>query len=183
MSLTFSVCIGDWQGVLAVLWGGGREAGQFDRVSTQQRTNLVVGELCVQECLRGPRESFGGERVSRLAEVGSEDGVFHPDVTDPVDEMLYRPRAEGGVWVEQGDGVLDVHPTAGEPSAQFAVCGDDEELKIGCEAGVGQGWFEAFGLDAFIGMSTFGASAPGKDAFAHFGITAEAIVETAKALL
>jgi transketolase len=66
---------------------------------------------------------------------------------------------------------------------QDAVCGDDEELKLGVEAAVGQGWFEAFGLDAFIGMSTFGASAPAKDAYAHFGITAEAIVETAKALL
>ena len=66
---------------------------------------------------------------------------------------------------------------------QDAVCGDDEEIKIGVEAAVGQGWFEAFGLDAFVGMSTFGASAPAKDAYAHFGITAEAVVETAKALL
>jgi transketolase len=66
---------------------------------------------------------------------------------------------------------------------QDAVCGDDEELKIGVEAAVGQGWFEAFGLDAFIGMSTFGASAPAKDVYAHFGITAQAIVETAKDLL
>jgi transketolase len=66
---------------------------------------------------------------------------------------------------------------------QDGVCGDDDELKIGVEAGVGQGWFEAFGLDAFVGMSTFGTSAPAKDAYAHFGITAEAIVETAKALL
>ncbi len=66
---------------------------------------------------------------------------------------------------------------------QDAVCGDDDELRIGVEAAVGQGWFEAFGLDAFIGMSTFGTSSPAKDAYAHFGITAEAIVETAKALL
>ena len=66
---------------------------------------------------------------------------------------------------------------------QDAVCGDDEELKLGCEAAIGQGWFEAFGLDAFIGMSSFGTSAPAKDAYAHFGITAESIVETAKALL
>ena len=65
----------------------------------------------------------------------------------------------------------------------LAVCGDDEEIKIGCEAAVGQGWFEAFGLDAFVGMSSFGTSAPAKDAYAHFGITAEAIVETARALL
>ena len=66
---------------------------------------------------------------------------------------------------------------------QDAVCGDDDEVKIGCEAAVGQGWFEAFGLDAFVGMSEFGTSAPAKDAYAHFGITAEAIAETAKLLL
>jgi transketolase len=66
---------------------------------------------------------------------------------------------------------------------QDAVCGDEDELKIGVEAGVAQGWFEAFGLDAFIGMTTFGASAPGKDVYNHFGITAEAIVETVEALL
>jgi transketolase len=66
---------------------------------------------------------------------------------------------------------------------QNAVCGDDEELKIGCEAAIGQGWFEAFGLDAFVGMSSFGTSAPAKDAYKHFGITAEALVETAKELL
>ncbi|HYD87742.1 MAG TPA: transketolase [Vitreimonas sp.] len=66
---------------------------------------------------------------------------------------------------------------------QDGVCGDDDELKIGVEAAVGQGWFEAFGLDAFVGMSTFGTSAPAKDVYAHFGITAEAVVETAKALL
>ena len=68
-------------------------------------------------------------------------------------------------------------------SYQDLVVGGDDEVKIGVEAGVGQGWFEAFGLDAFIGMSTFGASAPAKDAYTHFGITAEAIAETAKALL
>jgi transketolase len=66
---------------------------------------------------------------------------------------------------------------------QDAVCGDDEELKIGCEAAIGQGWFEAFGLDAFVGMSSFGTSAPAKDAYKHFGITAEALVEAAKELL
>ncbi|MBX9747640.1 MAG: transketolase [Hyphomonadaceae bacterium] len=66
---------------------------------------------------------------------------------------------------------------------QDAVCGDDDEVKLGCEAAIGQGWFEAFGLDAFIGMSTFGTSAPAKDAYAHFGITAEALVEAAKDLL
>jgi len=66
---------------------------------------------------------------------------------------------------------------------QDAVCGDDDELKIGVEAAIGQGWFEAFGLDVFVGMSTFGTSAPAKDAYAHFGITPESVVEAAKSLL
>jgi transketolase len=70
-----------------------------------------------------------------------------------------------------------------DESYQDRICGDEDELKIGCEAAVGQGWFEAFGLDAFIGMSTFGTSAPAKSAYAHFGITAAVIVETAKDLL
>ncbi len=72
---------------------------------------------------------------------------------------------------------------AQDDAYQDSICGDDEELKIGVEAAIGQGWFEAFGLDAFIGMSSFGASAPAKDLYAHFGITPEAIVEAAKALL
>ena len=66
---------------------------------------------------------------------------------------------------------------------QDTICGDDEEVRIGIEAGVGQGWMEAFGLHAFIGMTGFGASAPAKDLYEHFGITAEAVVDVAKDLL
>lgn len=66
---------------------------------------------------------------------------------------------------------------------QDEVCGPDDELKIGVEAAIGQGWFEAFGLDAFIGMNEFGASGPAKDVYAHFGITAEAVVEAVKSML
>ena len=72
---------------------------------------------------------------------------------------------------------------AQDEAYQDSVCGNDEEVKIGIEAAIGQGWFEAFGLDAFVGMSGYGASAPAKDVYAHFGITADALVETAKALL
>jgi transketolase len=32
----------------------------------------------------------------------------------------------------------------------------------------------------FVGMSSFGASAPGKDLYKHFGITAEAVVAAAE---
>jgi transketolase len=53
-------------------------------------------------------------------------------------------------------------------------------VRIGIEAAVRQGWDQIIGSDGvFVGMSTFGASAPAKDLFKHFGITPEAIVQAA----
>ncbi|MEM7288927.1 MAG: transketolase, partial [Pseudomonadota bacterium] len=60
----------------------------------------------------------------------------------------------------------------------------DAPVKIAVEAAVQQGWEQFMGSDgAFIGMASFGASAPASDLFEHFGITAEAIVTSAKAKL
>lgn len=57
-------------------------------------------------------------------------------------------------------------------------------VKIAIEAGVRQGWEPFIGDDGiFIGMSGFGASAPYKDLYAHFGITAEAVFKAAVARL
>ncbi len=54
-------------------------------------------------------------------------------------------------------------------------------LRIAIEAGVQLGWERWIGSEgAFIGMSGFGASAPIKDLYPHFGITAEAVVDAVK---
>ena len=54
--------------------------------------------------------------------------------------------------------------------------------RIGIEAGIRQSWDTFLGPnDKFIGMSSFGASAPIADLYKHFGITVEAVVEAAKA--
>jgi transketolase len=61
---------------------------------------------------------------------------------------------------------------------------------VAIEAGVRQGW-DAFllgtggreGKAAFVGMTGFGASAPAERLYAEFGITAEATVAAAKAML
>jgi transketolase len=53
--------------------------------------------------------------------------------------------------------------------------------RIAVEAGLRQSWDWLLGEnDHFIGMSGFGASAPIDDLYNHFGITAEAVVATAK---
>lgn len=53
--------------------------------------------------------------------------------------------------------------------------------RVGIEAGVRQGWDKWLGENSeFIGMSSFGASAPGAECLEKFGITVEAIVTAAK---
>ena len=53
-------------------------------------------------------------------------------------------------------------------------------VNVAIEAAVRFGWDAVIGADGiFIGMSSFGASAPAKALYKHFGITAEAAVEAA----
>jgi transketolase len=56
--------------------------------------------------------------------------------------------------------------------------------RLAVEAGVRSGWDRYIGPEGgFVGMPGFGASAPAKTLFQHFGITAEAVVKAAKMLL
>ena len=56
--------------------------------------------------------------------------------------------------------------------------------RIAVEAGSGLGWYKYTGLDGrVICLDHFGASAPGGLLFEKFGITAEAVVEAAEALM
>jgi transketolase len=57
-----------------------------------------------------------------------------------------------------------------------AIIGD-APIKVGIEAAIRQGWDAIIGSNGiFIGMDGFGASAPAKDLFKHFGITADHVV-------
>ena len=63
--------------------------------------------------------------------------------------------------------------------ARRAVIGD-APVKVGVEAAVRQGWDAIIGSDgAFVGMTGFGASAPYKELYKHFGITPEKVAEAA----
>ena len=56
--------------------------------------------------------------------------------------------------------------------------------RVAVEAGVRQGWDRYLGSQGrFVGMSSFGASAPQAKLFEKFGITADAVVAEAKALV
>ncbi|MGH6823375.1 MAG: transketolase-like TK C-terminal-containing protein, partial [Methylocella sp.] len=56
----------------------------------------------------------------------------------------------------------------------------DAPVRVGVEAAVREGWDAIIGEDGiFIGMTTFGASAPYKDVYNYFKITPEAVAEAA----
>ncbi len=67
------------------------------------------------------------------------------------------------------------------PEKRHPVIGG-AEVNVAVEAGIRQGWDAIIGSDGvFVGMYSFGASAPYKDLYSHFGITPEAIAAAALA--
>lgn len=67
-----------------------------------------------------------------------------------------------------------------QPADRKTAIVGDAPVKVAIEAGVRWGWDALIGQDGeFVGMHGFGASAPAKDLFKHFGITAEAAVNAA----
>jgi transketolase len=66
------------------------------------------------------------------------------------------------------------------PESQRAAVIGNARVNVAVEAGVRQGWDAIIGSQgAFIGMTGFGASAPYKNLYPHFGITAEAVADAA----
>jgi transketolase len=87
--------------------------------------------------------------------------------------------AERGVWAR----VVSVPSfelfAAADAATRRSVIGG-AKVNVAVEAAVRQGWDAIIGSDGvFVGMSGFGASAPYKDLYRHFGITAEKVAEAA----
>jgi transketolase len=70
------------------------------------------------------------------------------------------------------------------PDAKRAAIVGKAKVNVAVEAGIRQGWDAIIGsAGAFVGMTGFGASAPLKDLYQHFGLTAEKVAEAALARL
>jgi transketolase len=68
-----------------------------------------------------------------------------------------------------------------DPAYRESVLPKAVTARVGCEAGIRLGWDRYLGLDGrFVGMSTFGASAPFNQLYEHFKITTDQIVAHAK---
>jgi transketolase len=66
------------------------------------------------------------------------------------------------------------------PQAERSAAIGAAKVNVAVEAGIRQGWDEIIGsAGTFVGMSSFGASAPYKDLYRHFGLTADKVAEAA----
>jgi transketolase len=71
-----------------------------------------------------------------------------------------------------------------QPAAYRKQVLGEGTVRVAVEAGVRQGWERFIGeAGGFVGMSGFGASAPIKALYEHFGITADKVAAEAKARL
>ncbi len=69
------------------------------------------------------------------------------------------------------------------PSYRDEVLPPECKLRVAIEAGVKQGWEKYLGSEgAFLGLDTFGASAPQQEIYKHRGLTAAAVAAKAREL-
>ena len=70
------------------------------------------------------------------------------------------------------------------PAYRDSVLPPEVKARVAIEAGATMGWREWVGEDgAVVGIDRFGASAPYKEIYAHFGLTPERVAERTKSIL
>ncbi|MFZ7089884.1 transketolase [Primorskyibacter sp. 2E233] len=71
-----------------------------------------------------------------------------------------------------------------QQSADYQACVRGTAPRVGVEAAIRQGWECLLDRDdAFVGMTSFGASAPADQLYEHFNITVQAIVAATKSMI
>ena len=139
----------------------------FDRTKYAPASGLRQGAYILSDCEGQPDILLigTGSELQFCVEAGEKlkaDGVKVRVVSMPSFEIFERQSRE---YREQ------VLPTS-------------VRKRLAVEAGVTLGWQKYVGLDgAVIGRDGFGASAPVKDVYKHFGFTTDNVYNTAKALL
>lgn len=135
------------------------------------RTQVMPENMCAKGAYELSAASKGDADISLFAS-GSEVGI----ALDAQKKLEASGHATRVVSVPCMDLFL-----AQAPHYRDSIIGN-AKTNVGIEAAVRQGWDAIIGHDgAFVGMDSFGASAPAGDLFKHFGITANDVVDAALA--
>ena len=168
-----------------------------DVVETAECWEIALKETCTPSILALTRQNLPQLRLGAQPENKSARGAYELVAANGEAQVsIFATGSEVEIAVAAQKALADKGVKArvvSVPSFEMFARQDDAyrasvigtaKVKVGIEAAVRQGWDTLIGNDGvFIGMSSFGASAPYKELYAHFGITAEAVVEKAMARL
>jgi len=175
-----------------------------DTVETAEVWEIALKQTKTPSILALSRQSLPTLRVRHTRNNLTSRGAYVlADYNGSKDAVLLATGSEVSIAMEardilngKGIGVRVVSMPSWElfsrqdKAYQQRVLGPGKAVRIGIEAAVQNGW-ERWLLGfkgkenrtSFIGMSTFGVSAPANDAYGHFGITSENIVNQVLELL
>ena len=167
-----------------------------DAIETAEAWEIAVASETTPTVLALSRQGLptlrGGTEGENLTARGAY--VLH-EARGPRDVTLIATGSEVSIAVEAADLLAAEGVKAAVVSAPsfelFEAQGEDywdtvlgEAPRVGVEAAVKQGWnLFLRRKDSFIGMTSFGASAPAADLYRHFGITPEAVAQAARDIL
>ena len=162
-----------------------------DVVETAECWEIALTETCTPSILALTRQNLAQLRKDNASENRSARGAYELFAADgAADVSIFASGSEVEIAVAAREQLAAKGVKArvvSVPSFELFARQDDAyrvatlgkaKVNVAVEAGVRQGWDSLIGTDGiFVGMTGFGASAPYKELYKHFGITAEAIVE------
>ena len=168
-----------------------------DAVETAECWKLALDARTTPSVMALSRQKVPAVRTTAAGENLSARGAYQLAAAGhPAQVTIFATGSEVGVALDarerleaQGIGARVVSVPSFElfeaqPADYQALVIGETDVRVAVEAGVRQGWDRFIGSDGvFVGMSGFGASAPDKALYEHFGITGEAVAAAARAKL
>ena len=166
-----------------------------DAVETAECWELALKHIATPSLIALTRQGLEQARTKHSDDNLSARGAYVIVGGDKYDATIIATGSEVEIALEarrllKQDGVKARVVSA--PSFElFAMQTEDYRMetlgkkpRVGIEAAISQGWDQILRRkDRFVGMSSFGGSAPAGDLYKHFGITAKAVAREAKSLI
>ena len=168
-----------------------------DAVETAEAWAIAMESETTPTVLALSRQGLPTVRTAHVdANLTAKGAYLLRDTDGPRDVTLIATGSEVSLALEAADRLAEAGVRAAvvsapcfelfaEQPAEYRAGVLGEAPRVGIEAAVRQGWDPLLLRpgDAFVGMAGFGASAPAPELYRHFGITAEAAADAARALL
>ncbi len=167
-----------------------------DAVETAECWQLALEAADAPSILALSRQNLPAVRTEHVEENLSARGAYTLSGPDDADVVVFATGSEVAIALDGakllGERGISARVVSVPSQSHFwAQPADYREkvfgaakARVAVEAGIDMSWGKFLGPDGrFVGMSGFGASGPIADLYTHFGITAEAVVEAARAQL